>query len=191
MSGGADRVYTAGPVPVPTGLWALVVLVLFSPSPVAAQSSINRCEGPDGVPIFSDRSCSALGSRDHQEPPTPEEVPAPGKEHPGSLPQDCSREIETLKDWVRIALDNNDVNSLAGLYHWTGASSHAAHSVMYQLDTVVRRSLIDIEIEKAWLDGFDQPVRLWLDQEDPARPERILSTRFSLIRNAGCWWLHH
>lgn len=106
-----------------------------------------------------------------------------------TVAQDCAREIDALKRQVRSALETGDVNQLSGLYHWLDASNYTADRIMPGLEVIIKRHLVEIEMDLVEVDGQDQPVRLWLAQYDPGRPGETVHTSFGLIMNAGCWWL--
>ncbi len=165
-----------------------IVAALAWTGPVFGQTQLNRCTGADGVPIYTDRACSHFDAEDHvEEPDVPEAVMA--IDLPPPRP-DCPRRIETLENEVRAALDAGDVNSLAGLYHWSGASEFAAHTIMASLAILVERSLVDIGVDTVEQGDDIQPTELWLDLEDLREPTGTVHTRFRIRKNAGCWWIH-
>lgn len=171
----------------PDALTLLLVFMLAMSLAGAAsgQLVINRCIGENDVPIYTDRACSMLDSQDYVAPPAePVLITRP------SLLQGCSREIEGLQGQVRAALALKDVNSLSGLYHWAGARDYTADMVMPVLVAVARKPLVEMGLESIELDGVEVPVSLWLDQYKPDRPGETVRTHFSLVMNAGCWWLH-
>lgn len=163
----------------------LTALVIAGSGDLDAQDAISRCVDENGTRVFSDRSCSFLEMREYDALP---DVILP-KGTPSRL-TGCSRQVDTLETWVRAALDSGDVNHLAGLYHWADATSHTVDTVLPGLQELARLSLIELEIESAYVDGIYRPVRLWLDQHDPQRPDKTIRTSFFLVMNAGCWWLH-
>lgn len=160
------------------------VLFMAVSGELPAQADISRCIDDNGVRVFTDRSCSFLEMREYDALP---DVPPPLRLP--SLAHGCSHQVERLKTWVRAALESGDVNHLAGLYHWTDATTYTVNTVLPVLQELMRRPLIDIDIESDEFDGVDRPVRLWLNQHDPERLGETIRTGFSLVLNAGCWWL--
>ncbi len=156
----------------------LAVIFIMASAELPAKSAIHRCIDKDGVHVFADRSCSDLGVHEFD---TPLALP--------SLLDGCSREVEMLESWIRAALDSGDINHLAGLYHWTGATPYKVETQMPYLQELTQRSLIDIEIDSAYVDGIYLPVRIWLEQHDPKRPDTTIRSGFFLVQSAGCWWL--
>lgn len=166
-----------------TLLAALPLVALLASPPAAAQIALNRCVGADGVPIYTDRACADLGARERGAPIEPDE---------NRLPEQalgCARDTDTLLARVRMAIEREDHNALAGAYHWAGASGYTARAVMPNLEAVARRRLRESGVETARTGMDDSPSALWLDQDDPQRPGEILRHRFTLIQHAGCWWL--
>ncbi len=176
------------------GRWKSGHLALLTSLVVLASASakeVNRCVGPDGGMIFTDRSCSAFQASVFV-PEPPQVIVPPQALFPrerGRPALDCPRRIETLEDEVRLALETGDVNHLSALYHWTGASHLAAHSVLAGLELIVRRGVVEIGVETSVLDGEEIPSSLWLEQPHPAYADAIVREQFDLLQNAGCWWL--
>lgn len=163
----------------------MLALAIAGVGAALAQSGINRCIGEDDVPIFTDRACSTLDSRVHDAPTDePEPIARP------SLVRGCPGQVEALQRQIRAALSFEDINSLAGLYHWAGARDYTADTVMPRLEAIARKRLVEMGLESIELDGVEIPVNLWLDQYEPDRPGETVRTHFRLVMNAGCWWLH-
>ena len=163
----------------------LAALFLAGSGVLPAQGDIFRCVDDNGVRAFSDRGCRFHQMREYDALP---EVPPPLSLP--SLTQGCSRQVDALEIWVRAALESGDVNHLAGLYHWNDATSHTVETVLPGLQELIRRPLVDIEIESAYFDGIYRPAWLWLEQHDPEQTGETIRTGFLLVLNAGCWWLH-
>lgn len=157
----------------------------MSGAALASHTAIYRCAGEDDVPIYSDRTCGALGISDRRkEADRPEILVLPSSQY------DCSRRIDTLQDWVRVALESGDVNQLAGLYHWMDTTAESADMLMSELQVISGQRLAGIEVQPSEFDGGEHPARLWLEQYDPERPGQTFRTGFNLVMNSGCWWLH-
>ena len=122
----------------------------------------------------------------------------------------CSRTLSDLVYQITAAVDNRDVNRLAGVYQWAGVSNAAANRVMDQLEAIVNRPLVDISpvrpapapvLDKEGLvidvneDGYypqttarPRPTGLRLEQtlRNSSTPSR---TVFGLRRDYNCFWI--
>lgn len=188
---------------------ALLVLAGFGPpvaGPAAAQTQINRCIGPDGSAIYTDRRCSDIGALAR---------PAPGESAGAQrrIALGCARTLRDLVHEIGAAIDSRDVNRLAGVYHFAGMSHRGGYSVMDRLDAIVQRPLVDIAavrpeaavIATTARSGF--AASTFPQQSAPAAPprrspptalrleqtvgDRITprSTVLNLRRHMGCWWV--
>lgn len=179
-----------------------VFVLLLAMGGAAHAAGVRRCEGPDGVTIYTDRECSALGAVDRKVDlePAVRALP-PGVTPPGDAPllrTDCARRADTLLFDLRRAFEQHNVNRVAGLYHWPGTGRGAARHMMDRLQKLVDAEPASIEFiypEPAlvYTDAAAFPVevpaedpiglRLELGEAgiDPAREMR-------LVRHAGCWW---
>ena len=119
-----------------------LALALLCPVAVAAAPAggeIRRCMTADGGHVYTDRACADIGAT--------ERLPraAPGHASATRLTRrDCSRSVQDLVFELTAAIDHRDVNRLAGIYHWPGASARGAQSTMARLDAIVNRPLVDI-----------------------------------------------
>jgi hypothetical protein len=163
-----------------------------------SMAQVHRCTMPDGTAVYTDRSCVAVGAADR--------VPRPGPVTGGVRLSrgGCARNLQDLVYEMTTAIDANDVNRLAGVYDWVGASSTSAATLMDRLDLVARRPLVDIvpisastpayERSGAMPDLYPQttvrqpPVALRIEQTlaNGSTPSR---TVFGLRRYIGCWWI--
>lgn len=114
----------------------LLLLAALAALPASAQ--IRRCTTADGGHVYTDRECKDVGAVERQRPPGA--AGQPGR----PARRDCSRNVQDLVFEMTAAIDNRDVNRLAGIYHWPGTSSRGAYAVMQRLDAIVRRPLVDI-----------------------------------------------
>ncbi|MFZ5636508.1 MAG: DUF4124 domain-containing protein [Pseudomonadota bacterium] len=120
---------------------ALALIVTAWTRPAAAQDTqLNRCIGPGGNTIYTDRPCDSLGAVSR----LPRGA-APGNTA-GRTPRrgGCARTLQELVYEITNAIDAHDVNRLGAVYHWVGHSPESGYRVLDQLQAVVDRPLIDI-----------------------------------------------
>lgn len=191
----------------------LLILLAWSTD---AQAVVRRCIGADGSTIYTDKRCEQLDARDAAqatEPPAagsnePETPANPPSEPPlssyGLASHDCARTPEMLLFMVRNALENRDINGLAGLYHWPGMGKWSARAVMDRLETLVIHSdgSANLVFPDAAFVVLDPQAWPNLPPEDPVaislpmfrvdNPDSIPLSEVELrvIRHTGCWWLH-
>ncbi|WP_213433640.1 MULTISPECIES: hypothetical protein [Lysobacteraceae] len=183
-------------------LLCLLLLVAASFAPRIAHAQIHRCVTGEGQEIYTDRRCVDVGATEQAPPPLqqPRALGATGVR----VYRGCSHSLQDLVFEIQSAVDANDVNRLAGVYHWVGMSQGASVGVMDRLDAIVRRPLVDIvpvsgapPDDGALPAATDQPappvvrhapvgVRLEQTLGDSATPA---STVFGLRRYLGCWWI--
>lgn len=180
----------------------LSLLLLGANGDTAQAAGIRRCEGADGVTIYTDRECSSLGAIDRKvDLETPARALPPGVTPPGGVPllrPDCARRTDTLLFDLRRAFEHRNVNRVAGLYHWPGTGRGAARRVMDRLQKLVDAEPASIEFiypeaspvqqdPGAFPSGtpMEDPIGLRLELGEaglePAREVR-------LVRHAACWW---
>ncbi|MXV06865.1 MULTISPECIES: DUF4124 domain-containing protein [unclassified Xanthomonas] len=126
---------------LPPILLALCLCLCVFATPAAAQR-VNRCSGPDGTTVFSDRRCEDVGAIDRLPPPV-----APGNvgdNARGLAPPQCVRRLSVLVQQIRTAVETRDVNRLSALYWWNGASDDGAQRIFDRLEAIVRRPLVAI-----------------------------------------------
>lgn len=162
-----------------------------------ASAQVRRCTGPDGSTVFTDRRCADIGGV--------ERLPREGAA--GSMRQPyrggCARNLQDLVFEITTAIDTQDANRLASVYHWPGMSSQQGYAVLNRLAGVVKRPLVDIApMMPASRDGGGEvdgdlypqttvrkaPVGLRIDQTlaNGITPSR---TVFGLRRHFDCWWV--
>ncbi|KMM75752.1 hypothetical protein ACP93_09825 [Xanthomonas sp. NCPPB 1128] len=118
----------------------LLCLCMFA-LPAAAQR-VNRCSGPDGTTVFSDRRCEDIGAIDRLPPPA---VPGNVSGRAADLaPPQCVRRLSVLAQQIRTAVETRDVTRLSALYWWNGVSDAGAQRVLDRLEAIVRRPLVAI-----------------------------------------------
>lgn len=143
---------------------ALAVAVLLSgqrDAEAVSAAGIQRCEGPSGEVIYTDKPCTQFGAQPaamsddlhirlaQSEPavaslsgdtalaamPT---VATPAAAARRSTAAGCARSPTQLAMDVQGSVLLHDVNRLAESYHWVGMSHQAALPVMRQLEALVR-----------------------------------------------------
>ncbi len=174
----------------------IFLLALLALGPVAVHAQVRRCTASDGTTIFTDRRCQDLGAV--------ERMPRDAGPRVAPLYRNaCSRTLQDLVYELTTSVDSRDVNRLAGLYQWTGMSTHGAYAVMDRLQRIVERPLVDLAPIYAGGTGTSSdadgdyypqittrraPVAIRLEQTlaNGSTPSR---TVLGLRRYLGCWWV--
>jgi len=181
----------------------LLAVALWLPWGSSAQAQVRRCTGPDGIAVFTDQKCVELGASDR--------LPRASSEARGLRLRQagCSRNLQDLVYEITTAIDAQDANRLASVYHWVGISSSGAEGVMSRLDAIVHRPLVDIipitarppeDVDNPDGSGSEPtdyypqttvrtpPVALRVEQTlaNGSTPSR---TVFGLRRHFDCWWV--
>ncbi len=144
-----------------SGRTLLFLLSLFSACwlwPVAAQAqqAPNRCTGPAGNTIYTDRACASIGATDRL--PRGAAGQAYRQRRGG-----CARTVQELIYEITAAIDARDVNRLGAVYHWVGMNATSGDLVLDRLQTIVDRPLVDIVA----LRGASAPVVADIPIEPP------------------------
>ena len=189
----------------------------WAPPVQAQETRLNRCEGPAGNTIYTDRPCDSLGATAR----VVRGVPAPAGA--GPYRSGCARTLPALTAAITAAIDARDVNGLASVYHWVGQNAESGDRILAQLQAIADRPLIDIAVLRALPRPAEQdgggtaaPAPLpsaGLPGADPASPpatapaprravvtglrlEQTLKngstpsrTVFGLRRYLECWWI--
>ncbi len=122
-----------------------VVLSLSMPalglmSPDAQAQVVHRCTDGSGASVFTDRRCEDVGAASRVIRPRPSVSGQPAAPvHLG-----CPRKLSDLVQQITAAIDAGDANRLAALYQWNGISDASANRLLDQMETLVRRPLVDI-----------------------------------------------
>lgn len=184
-----------------------LLLLLLLPGVCAiaqAQSTrLNRCTDPQGQSVYTDRPCDSLGAQSRRPPPAPSGN-APQRD---SLGSSCPRRLSELVQALHTAVSIGDVNRLSSLYLWGAVSDAGAQRILGQLESVVRRPLVDVvpvypqqELDEnagsaaqaAALESEPavrrHPVGLRLEQTLPGSATRA-ATVLGLRRQYGCFWI--
>lgn len=104
---------------------------------LAQETQLNRCAGPGGDTIYTDRPCDTIGARERL--PRSTIAGTYGLRRGG-----CARNLQDLVYEITAAIDNHDVNRLGAVYHWVGQSAESGEHILDQLQTIVDRPLVDI-----------------------------------------------
>lgn len=120
----------------------LFLLSLFSacwlwPVDARAQQQTNRCIGPGGNTIYTDRACASIGASDRLPRGT---AGLAYRQRRGG----CARTVQELIYEITTAIDTRDVNRLGAVYHWVGLDAASGDRILDRLQTVVDRPLVDI-----------------------------------------------
>lgn len=118
-------------------LLLLAACWLWPGTACAQQPQLNRCTGPGGNTIYTDRPCDAVGATERL--PRSAIAGAYGLRRGG-----CARNLQDLIYEITAAIDNRDVNRLGAVYHWVGHSPESGYRVLDQLQAIADRPLVDI-----------------------------------------------
>ena len=194
----------------------LALLFTLLPWSTDALAVVRRCIGADGGTIYTDKRCEQLDARNAA---TPDQIPATGsndsivpsgrqEDRPlssyGLASQDCARTTDMLLFTLRQALENRDINGVAGLYHWHGMGKWSARAVMDRLEALVTGSdgsayltfpdaAFVILSPQAWPDlPPEDPsgIRFPMFRENTGDSNPPGDIEMHVIRHSGCWWLH-
>ena len=185
-----------------------LLLVLLSAASIDAHAQstrLNRCTDAQGQSVYTDRPCDSVGAQSRRPPPPP----AGSTLQRDSLGASCPRRLSELVQALHDAVNTQDVNRLSTLYLWSAVSDAGAQRILGQLDSVVRRPLVDVvpvypqgDQQLPWEEGQSpaaqgsdpepaaprHPIGLRLEQTLPgsaARAAKVLGLR----RQYGCFWI--
>jgi hypothetical protein len=115
----------------------LFAACMLWPGIAHAQQALNRCNGPGGNTIYTDRACETIGATERL--PRSAIAGAYGLRRGG-----CARNLQALLYEITAAIDNRDVNRLGAVYHWVGQSAESGDRILDQLQAIVDRPLVNI-----------------------------------------------
>jgi hypothetical protein len=118
-------------------LSSLLAACMLWPGVARAQQALNRCNGPGGNLIYTDRPCDTIGATERL--PRSAIAGAYGLRRGG-----CARKLQDLLYEITAAIDNRDVNRLGAVYHWVGQSAESGDRILDRLQAIVDRPLVDI-----------------------------------------------
>lgn len=180
-------------------LVSLVSCILLLASHVDAADGIRRCISPEGVSIYTDQPCANFNAVDRKPQPT---AGSTSIENSGFARSDCVRRTDTLLFDLRQALESDNINKLAGLYHWPGTSGRGARGIMDRLERLSARPLASVELvypdstpvrdnPDAFPAGVppEDPVSVHIEQMMPGEIAPSFAEDLRLVRHAECWWL--
>ena len=160
---------------------ALALLLLLIALPAAAQTTIHRCVGADGRPVFSDQPCTSIGATSIM-PPAPAASSASANAPTGpSTGLLCAKDVAGLREGIAQAFASHDANRIGGLILWNGYGSGGAVENIRSMDTLVRQPLLAVEGNEAG--GLDAVT------SGPGNEPATRRAHFSVVRDAGCLWL--
>ncbi len=186
-------------------LLLLLPLCVLSSVAHAQSTRLNRCTDAQGQSVYTDRPCDSVGARSRVPPP----APSGNILQRDTLGARCPRRLSELVDALRNGIVSNDVNRLSSLYLWGAVSDAGAQRILGQLESLVRRPLVDVvpvypgQGQDAVTDegqgpaaqgsapeptAVRHPVGLRLEQTLPGSVARV-STVVGLRRQYGCFWI--
>lgn len=122
-------------------LLSLIAACALWPGDARAQQTLNRCTGPAGNTIYTDKPCDAIGASER----LPRGAIAGANTGTYGLRRGgCARNLQDLVYEITAAIDNRDVNRLGAVYHWVGQSAESGDRILDQLQAIVDRPLVDI-----------------------------------------------
>ncbi len=170
--------------------------------PEASAQQVRRCTTHDGRTVTTDKPCAAIDATDRV-PRMPTD--AGYMRRPNRTV--CARNLNELSYEVASAIDLQDANRLAGVYHWAGMDGTQAYKVFDRLESLVKRPIADIgpigggaDAEPIWREDAEgnfvpiypkarAPTGLKVEQLLGRGNVRTTSTVFGLRRYMGCLWL--
>ncbi len=185
-----------------------LLLVLLSAASIDAHAQstrLNRCTDAQGQSVYTDRPCDSVGAQSRRPPPPP----AGSTLQRDSLGASCPRRLSELVQALHDAVNTQDVNRLSTLYLWSAVSDAGAQRILGQLESVVRRPLVDVvpvypqQDQQLPLEAGQSPAAQGSDPE-PAAPRHPIGLRLEqtlpgsaaraatvlgLRRQYGCFWI--
>ncbi len=170
---------------------------------VAHAQQVRRCTGADGRTIVTDKPCAAIDASERIAYRSPGAGTLLGRPNRGT----CARTLDELSYEVSYAIEMQDANRLAGLYHWVGMDRNNAYRVFAQLEAIAKRPLVDIvpsgggiDAEPRWVEDDEgnfvpvypkprPPTGLRIEQSSRRDGIATSRTTFGLRRHFGCLWI--
>ncbi len=167
----------------------------------AAQAQrVHRCIDADGSPLFSDQPCDSQNARRRDDPAPLSatgaiELSAQQAEKDARMGYCPAWDFESLQAELEASFQAGDVNRMAALYHWPGATRRSSTAVLDELERLIRRPLTDLAQEEPdlpydWQVGDPEPLPLLrLELGGSEAFETPEYARFGVLRHAGCLWI--
>ncbi len=190
-------------------LVSLLLLAAAACLPHDAQAQVRRCTAGDGSLVYTDRKCTDIGAT--------ERTYSSGTSRNSGITgrnayRGCSRSVQDLAYSVSGAIQANDVNQLAGVYDFSGASTASGYRLMERLGLIASRPLVDVQpMYSGGYDPYSDPYAGIIEFDEdgavvqrPAVKPRLIGLRveqtlsnsstpsrtvFGLRKNMGCWWV--
>lgn len=184
-------------------LLALLMLCTLCLSNVA-HAQVRRCTAGDGSLIYTDRKCEDIGAIERTYAPSVSGISG------NRYNRGCSRSVQDLAYSLGNAIQSGDVNQLAGVYDFTGASTRSGYRLMDRLAVIAKRPLVDVQpMYSGGRDPYSYSDIVEFDEDGnviqrPAVKPRLIGLRveqtlansstpsrtvFGLRKNLGCWWV--
>lgn len=169
-------------------LIALLCWVLMAATPpLSAQTTIHRCIGSSGNPVFTDQPCAALNATPVARAAQPARE-GTERSTPAVL---CAANMGELRRGVIEAFANRDANRMAGLMLWGGYGRRAAVADIRALQRIMGESLLDVGPPPAapppTAPAMADILVLHTSGSDGSGQPREL--RYTVVRRSGCLWL--
>lgn len=170
----------------------------------AHAQQIRRCTARDGSTVTTDKPCAAIDAAERLP-----RMPASAGNLRRTPRMTCARNLEELSYEVASAIDLQDANRLASVYHWVGMGGDNAYRVFSRLETLVKRPLLDIgpsgggiDAEPVWREDAEgnlvpefpkprPPSGLQIEQSLGRDGSRSTRTLFGLRKHLGCLWISY
>lgn len=148
----------------------MLAAVIALPPAAHSGTTLQRCEAADGVTVYTDQACAAIGaiarpmSAELLTRVAREQAPGPGLQPAGmsaAVAADstarralgCARSTTQLAIELEGAIALGDVNRLAESYHWAGLSHANGQRILQQLDALASQPLAQAHYLDARIGG--------------------------------------
>lgn len=162
-------------------------------------AAINRCVALDGILVYTDQTCAALGIAERSTAPLPRRRVGQQAASTRTFNDGCAaKSPEGMRMAVIDALDRGDFNSLSGLYNFNGRSRWTAAPVVRRLERMARQSALEVELVAVEVESlFNVMVvdtsllpTLRIVQYGAGGEGSLSIENFRLVKSAGCLWMH-